>query len=259
MAEIVVLAARAPLAHRSKRGTRGESSRPRRGSPWQGKSWRWVTPFRNAHPRSSPGLALALGANFQELLAAWESLGRLHVSSLLRSLSSTAELPLHSLSILDSVTQTWPAALQHTVHSQAGSPHHGDSLPALLGAGRISRGPCSTWASEAAEGTAGWERAWAGTSGLSGPEHWQKLLRRITVTPPLTTAVCTGRAYGRWVGAVCLCRGTGQHSRRASVAVHKHTHACFAAPPSMHLCGRGPIGARLPGCSHAQPWLVSAP
>lgn len=49
-------------------------------SPWQGKSWHGAAPFRKVHPCSSPGLVLwHQEPNFQELLAAWESLGCLHV------------------------------------------------------------------------------------------------------------------------------------------------------------------------------------
>lgn len=133
------------------------------GQPTAGQDLAWGDSFQEGSPvQLSRTRSLAPGANFQELLAAWESLGRLHVSSLLRSLFSTAELPLPSLSIPDGTVQAWRAALQHAVHPRADSPCHGDWLPALPGTGRMARGPCSTWASEAAEGTTGWERAWAG-------------------------------------------------------------------------------------------------
>ena len=58
MAEIVVLAVHAPLDHGSERGTRRDSSRPRRRSPQRGKSWHRATAFRKVHPRGSPGLPL---------------------------------------------------------------------------------------------------------------------------------------------------------------------------------------------------------
>lgn len=90
-------------------------------SPWQGKSWHGAAPFRKVHPCSSPGLVLW----HQEPTSrnSWlpGKASAACMSSLLRSLSSPAELPL-----------PFPSTLGGAGTAGSAPAQHGHGLPALL-------------------------------------------------------------------------------------------------------------------------------